>query len=344
MIDKLFPCTIVGSYVQPEWLIDRKKLAGQYPPRTRMKELWRVEPDFLQAAQDDAVELAVRDQERAGLDIVTDGEVRRESYSNHFANALEGIDLDQPGEALDRSGTPVPVPRIAGPIKWKGPVCVEDVKFLRSITDRKIKITVPGPFTASQQAQDDFYEKPRDAALAYADAINVEMKGLFKAGADVVQIDEPYMQARSDAARDYGVEAVNRALEGVEGTTCLHICFGYAKIIHGRPERGYSFLPELANTDIDQISIETGQSKLDCKVLESLPTKEILLGVLDLSTNEVETRDEIADRVRRALPHIDKERVYLAPDCGFKYLQRSAAFGKLKSMCEAAEILRNELG
>ena len=343
MIDKLFPCTIVGSYVQPEWLIDRKKLAGQYPPRTRMKELWRVEPDFLQAAQDDAVELAVRDQERAGLDIVTDGEVRRESYSNHFANALEGIDLDQPGEALDRSGTPVPVPRIAGPIKWKGPVCVEDVKFLRSITDRKIKITVPGPFTASQQAQDDFYEKPRDAALAYADAINAEMKDLFKAGADVVQMDEPYMQARSDAARDYGVEAVNRALDGVEGTTCLHICFGYAQLIHEKPE-AYSFLPELAKTDIDQISIETGQSKLDCKVLESLPTKEILLGVLDLSTNEVETRDEIADRVRRALPHIDKERVVLAPDCGFKYLERSAAFGKLKSMCEAAEILRNELG
>ncbi len=343
MAQKLFPCTIVGSYVQPEWLIDRKKLAGQYPPRTRMKELWRVEPEFLQAAQNDAVELAVRDQERAGLDIVTDGEVRRESYSNHFANALEGIDIDHPGEALDRSGTPVPVPRVAGPIKRTGPVCVEDVKFLRSITDRKIKITVPGPFTASQQAQDDFYDKPRDAALAYADAINAEMKDLFEAGADIVQMDEPYMQARSDAARDYGVEAVNRALDGVEGTTCLHICFGYAKLIHDRPE-GYSFLPELANTDIDQISIETGQSKLDCKVLESLPTKEILLGVLDLSTNEVETRDELADRVRRALPHIDKERVFLAPDCGFKYMKRSSAFGKLKSMCEAAEILRDELG
>jgi 5-methyltetrahydropteroyltriglutamate--homocysteine methyltransferase len=340
---KIFPCTIVGSYVQPDWLIDREKLAGQYPPRVRMNELWRPAPEFLHSAQNDAVELAVRDQERAGLDVVTDGEVRRESYSNHFANALEGIDLDQPGEALDRSGTPVPVPRIAGPIKRKGPVGVEDVKFLKSITDRKIKITVPGPFTASQQAQDDYYAKPAEAALAYAAAINAEMKDLFAAGADIVQIDEPYMQARPDAARDYGIEALNRALDGVNGTTCLHICFGYAQLIHERPE-GYSFLPELANTKIDQISIETGQSKLDCKVLESLPTKVILLGVLDLSTQEIETAETIAERVRRALPHIDKERVYLAPDCGFKYMQRSAAFGKLKSMCEAAEILRQELG
>ena len=342
MTEKLFLCTIVGSYVQPEWLINRKKLASQYPPRVRMKELWRVEPKLLQAAQNDAVELAVRDQERAGLDIVTDGEIRRESYSNHFANALEGIDLDQPGEALDRSGTPVPVPRISGPIKRMHPVCVEDVKFLRTITKRKIKATVPGPFTASQQAQNEFYENPREAALAYSDAVNAEIKDLFNAGADFVQIDEPYMQARPDAARDYGIEAVNRALDGVTGRTCLHICFGYAKLIHDRPA-GYSFLPELANTDIDQISIETGQSKLDCKVLESLPDKEILLGVLDLSTNTVESPDQIADRVRRALPHIDKERVYLAPDCGCKYLERGAAFGKLKSMCGAAEILRDEL-
>lgn len=341
-MDKLFPCTIVGSYVQPEWLIDRKKLSGQYPPRVRMKELWRVDQQFLHEAQNDAVELAVRDQERAGLDIVTDGEIRRESYSNHFANALEGIDLDHPGEAADRSGTPVPVPRIIGPIRRMRPVCVEDVKFLRSITDRKIKITVPGPFTASQQAQDDYYDHPRDAALAYADAVNAEMKDLFEAGADVVQLDEPYMQARSDAAREYGVEALNRALDGVQGTTCLHICFGYAKIIHDRPE-AYSFLPELANTDIDQISIETAESNLDCKILETLPTKEILLGVLDLSSNDVETSGVIADRVRRALPYIDKERVYLAPDCGFKYLTRSASFGKLKAMCEAADILRNEL-
>jgi 5-methyltetrahydropteroyltriglutamate--homocysteine methyltransferase len=341
---KLFPCTIVGSYVQPEWLIDRKKLAGQFPPRTRMKELWRIDPEFLQAAQDDAVEMAVRDQERAGMDVVTDGEVRRESYSNHVANALEGVDLDQPGTALDRHGSTVPVPRIAGPINWKGPICVEDVKFLRSITDRQIKITVPGPFTASQQAQDDYYDKPRDAAMAYADAINAEMKALFEAGADVVSIDEPYMQARSDAARDYGVEAVNQALKGIKGKTCLHICFGYAEIIKDRPEGGYSFLPELENTDIDQISIETAQSNLDCKILESLPSKEILLGVLNLGTHEVETPNEIADRVRRALPHIDKERVILAPDCGFKYSPRSSAFGKLKAMSEAAEILRQELG
>ena len=341
MTHQLFPCTIVGSYVQPHWLIDHEKLVGQYPPRVRMKELWRVDADFLRAAQDDAVELAVRDQERAGLHIVTDGEIRRESYSNQFANALEGIDLDNHGEAMDRSGTPVPVPRIAGSIKRTQPICVDDLKFLRSITDRKIKMTVPGPFTVSQQAQNDFYDTPREAALDYADAINAEIKDLFAAGADVVQLDEPYMQARPDAARDYGVEAVNRALEGVEGKTCLHICFGYAQLIHDRPA-GYSFLPELENTKIDQVSIETGQSHLDCQILESLPTKEILLGVLDLSTNDIETPDLIVDRIRRALPYIDKERVYLAPDCGFKYLTRAAAFGKLKSMCEAAEILRGE--
>jgi 5-methyltetrahydropteroyltriglutamate--homocysteine methyltransferase len=307
-----------------------------------MKDLWRIDPEFLELAQDDAVELAVRDQERAGLDIVTDGEIRRESYSNHFANALDGIDLDQPGETLDRSGTPVPVPRIAGPISRPAPVCVRDVEFLRSITDRAIKMTVPGPFTASQQAQNDYYETPRETALAYADAVNAEIKDLHAAGADIVQLDEPYMQARPDAAREYGVEAVNRALEGVEGTTALHICFGYAHLIPGRPE-GYSFLPELEQTSVDQISIETGQSEVACKVLESLPSKTIMLGILDLSTNEVEAPEILVERVHRALPYIDKERVILAPDCGFKYMTRDGAFGKLQAMAKAAEILRDEL-
>lgn len=338
----LFPCTIVGSYPQPDWLIDRDKLKKQFPPRTRAKELWRISPEFLAAAQDDATRLAILDQERAGLDIVTDGEIRRESYSNHFATALAGVDLDNPGKALDRSGEPVFVPRITGPIRRKRPVGVENLKFLRANTDRLVKFTVPGPFTMTQQAQNDFYASEREAALDYAAAVNEEIADLFAAGADVVQLDEPYMQARPEKAREYGVEALNRALDGVSGTTCVHICFGYAALIHDRPE-GYSFLPELANTCCDQVSIETGQSKLDCEVLESLPAKHVLLGVLDLSSDEVESVATIKDRVRRALAHTDAERILLAPDCGMKYLARDAAFGKLSNMVEAARQLRDEV-
>ncbi|MEQ9812186.1 MAG: uroporphyrinogen decarboxylase family protein [Azospirillaceae bacterium] len=339
----LFPTSLVGSYAQPDWLIDRKNLAGRFPPRVRARELWRVDPEWLDEARNDATLLAIRDQERAGLDIVTDGEMRRESYSNRFANALEGVDLDNPGTALDRSGHPNPVPRVVGPVRRMRPVEVDAVKFLKANTDCLVKVTIPGPFTMSQQAQDDHYGDPAAMAMDYAVAVNEEIKDLFAAGADIVQLDEPYMQARAEKARDYGVDAVNRALEGVEGTTALHLCFGYAAIIHERPS-GYSFLPELASTGIDQVSIETAQSNLDCSVLESLPDKTIILGVLDLSTPEVETPETVAGRIRRALPHVDAARVVVAPDCGLKYLPRDVAFGKMKAMVEGARIVREELG
>ena len=341
-VNTLLPTSLVGSYAQPEWLIDRKKLAGRFPPRTRALELWRVAPEFLEEAQDDATLLAIRDQERAGLDIITDGETRRESYSNRFATALEGVDIDNPGTALDRSGHPNPVPRVVGRIRRKHAVEVRDVEFLRANTDRRVKMTVPGPFTMSQQAQNDFYDSAEEMAMDYAAAVNEEIKDLFAAGADIVQIDEPYMQARPEPARQYGVKALNRALEGVTGETAVHICFGYAAIIHERPE-GYSFLPELAGTTAEDISIETAQSNLDCSVLESLPDKRIILGVLDLSTHEVETPETVAGRIRRALPHVDASRIVVAPDCGLKYLPRDVAFGKMKAMAEGAAIVRGEV-
>lgn len=338
----LLPTSLVGSYAQPDWLIDRAKLAGRFPPRVRAKELWRVAPEFLDQAQDDATMLAIRDQERAGLDIITDGEMRRESYSNRFATALEGVDIDNPGTALDRSGHPNPVPRITGKIRRKHPVEVRDVQFLRANTDRAIKITVPGPFTMSQQAQNDFYKDEQELVLDYAAAVNEEIKDLFAAGADIVQIDEPYMQARPAKARQFGVAGLNAALDGVKGTTAIHICFGYAAIIHERPE-GYSFLPELANTAINQVSIETAQSKLDCKVLETLPGKTIILGVLDLSDMTVEAPETVAARIRRALPHVPAERIVLAPDCGLKYLPRPVAYAKMQAMVDGAKIVRAEL-
>jgi 5-methyltetrahydropteroyltriglutamate--homocysteine methyltransferase len=338
----LLPTTLVGSYPQPDWLIDRPKLAARFPPRTRMRELWRVAPEWLDQAMDDATVLAIRDQERAGIDIVTDGEMRRESYSNRFATALEGVDLDNHGTALDRSGEPVSVPRVVGRIKRKGPVQVRDVEFLRANTGRMIKMTVPGPFTMSQQAQNDFYESEREMALDYAAAVNAEIRDLFAAGADIVQIDEPYMQARPAKAREYGVEAVDRALDGVAGETAVHICFGYAALIHERPS-GYSFLPEFAATKVDQISIETAQSCLDCSVLESLSGKKVMLGVLDLSTHDVETPEIVAGRIRRALPFVSADRLVIAPDCGLKYLPRDVAFGKLRAMVAGARIVRDEL-
>src|SRR5213596_3503257 len=277
----LLPTSLVGSYPQPDWLIDRQKLAKQMPPRVRAQELWRVAPEFLEQAQDDATLLAIRDQERAGLDIVTDGETRRESYSNRFATSLEGVDIENPGTALDRSGHPNPVPRIVGKIRRKHPVEVDDLKFLKRHTNRQVKITVPGPFTMSQQAQNDFYKSAEEAAMDYAAAVNEEIRDLFAAGADIVQIDEPYMQARPEKAREYGLKALNRALEGVTGTTAVHICFGYAAIIHRRPT-GYSFLPELAGCSCRQVSIETAQSHLDTRVLRELGDKQVLLGCLDL--------------------------------------------------------------
>jgi 5-methyltetrahydropteroyltriglutamate--homocysteine methyltransferase len=338
----LLPTSLVGSYAQPEWLIDRKKLAGRFPPRVRAKELWRVVPEHLEEAQDDATMLAIRDQERAGLDIITDGEMRRESYSNRFATALENVDIDNPGTALDRSGHPNPVPRVVGKVRRKHPVELRDVQFLRANTYRAIKITVPGPFTMSQQAQNDFYKDEAEMALDYADAVNAEIRDLFAAGANIVQIDEPYMQARPEKARRYGLAALKRALEGVTGTTAVHICFGYAAIIHERPE-GYSFLPELENSPINQVSIETAQSKLDCTVLDKLPSKDIILGVLDLSDMSIETPETVAARIRRALPHVPAERLVVAPDCGLKYLPRAVAYGKMTAMVEGARIVREEL-
>lgn len=336
----LFPTSLVGSYPQPDWLIDKKKLKGRFPPRTRAAELWRVPAEHLEEALQDAIRLAVDDQITAGLDIITDGEACRESYSNHFATALDGIDIDNPGEALDRSGEPVPVPRITGPIKRRHPISVEEVKRLKTLTDRPIKFTVPGPFTMAQQAQNDYYPSLRDAALAYAEAVREEVEDLFSAGADIIQLDEPYMQARPEAAEEYGIDALNKALRDVSGTTCVHICFGYAALIHARPE-GYSFLPQLHQACCQQISIETAQSGLDCSVLSSLPDQTILLGVIDLSSSEVESVDTIVNRVERALPYIDKERLVLAPDCGMKYLPREASLKKLSNMVEAAKLLRS---
>ncbi|WP_309084680.1 uroporphyrinogen decarboxylase family protein [Chelativorans sp.] len=339
----LFPTTLVGSYPQPEWLIDRKKLAGRFPPRVRARELWRIQPEYLAEAQDDATVMAIKAQEEAGLDIITDGEIRRESYSNRFATALEGVDLDNPGTALDRSGHPNPVPRIVGKIRRKHPVEVEDVKFLRRHTDRKIKITVPGPFTMAQQAQNDFYSSEEEAAMDYAEAVNAEIKDLFAAGADIVQIDEPYMQARPQKAEQYGLKALNRALEGVTGTTAVHICFGYAAIIHERPS-GYSFLTQLSGCSCHQVSLETAQSKLDCSILTGLPGKAIMLGVIDLSDMNVETPEVVAERIRRALPYVDAKNIIVAPDCGMKYLPREVAFGKMRAMVEGARIMRREFG
>jgi len=339
----LFPTTLVGSYPQPEWLIDRKRLAGRFPPRVRARELWKVpEPDLLEA-QNDATLVAIKAQEDAGLDIITDGEIRRESYSNRFATALDGIDLDNPGTALDRSGHPNPVPRVVGAIRRRQPVGVSDLEFLLRNTKRRVKVTVPGPFTMSQQAQIDFYGGSRQqAAMDYAAAVNGEIRDLFAAGADIVQIDEPYMQARPAEARTYGLQALNRALEGITGQTAVHICFGYAAIIHERPS-GYSFLGELADCSCRQVSVETAQSKLDCAVLTTLKGKKIMVGVIDLSTNEVETPEQVAARIERALPYVDPADVIAAPDCGMKYLPREVAFAKLQAMVAGAQLARARL-
>jgi 5-methyltetrahydropteroyltriglutamate--homocysteine methyltransferase len=341
MAERLLPTTVVGSYPQPDWLVDRALLKTGVP-RVRMHELWRVKEPYLKEAQDDATVLAIRDMERAGIDIVTDGEMRRESYSNRFATALEGVDIDNPGTALDRSGHPNPVPRIAGKIRRKYPVQVRDTEFLRRNTTRMIKMTVPGPFTMSQQAQNDFYKHAADAAMDYAKAVNAEIKDLFAAGADVVQIDEPYMQARPQAAREFGIAALNAALDGVKGSTCVHICFGYAAIIHARPE-GYSFLPEFQQCRVHQVSIETAQSNLDTAILEKLPDKTIVLGVIDLDNMAVETPEVVVARISRALPHCPAERLIVAPDCGMKYLPREVAYGKMVSMVKGAALVREAL-
>lgn len=338
----LLPTSLVGSWPQPDWLVNRENLRGRFPPRVRAKEIWRIDGPWLEEAQDDATRLAIQDQERAGLDIITDGEIRRESYSNRFATALEGVNIDDPGSALDRSGHPNPVPRIDGKIRRKYPVLVRDLEFLKNNTDRLVKITVPGPFTMSQQAQNDFYESGRAVAMDYAAAVNAEIKDLFAAGADFVQIDEPYMQARPEPAREYGLDALNAALDGVTGTTAVHICFGYAAVIHDRPE-GYSFLSELHDCSCGGVSIETAQSGLDCKILETLPEKTIILGVIDLEDMTVETPETVAARIRRALPYKDAKQIIVAPDCGMKYLPRDVSQGKLEAMVKGAAIVRAEL-
>ena len=309
----------------------------------RARELWRIPEPFLAGAQDDATIMAIKAQEEAGLDIITDGEIRRESYSNRFATALEGVDIDNPGSALDRSGHPNPVPRIVGRIRRKHPVEVEDLKFLRRHTRRMVKITVPGPFTMSRQAQNDYYKTDEAAAMDYAAAVNEELRDLFAAGADIVQIDEPYMQARPDQAREFGLKALNRALDGIRGATAVHICFGYAAIIHQRPS-GYSFLPELAGCGCQQVSIETAQSGLDCSVLAKLAGKQIMVGSINLNNMDIETPGEVVARVKRALTFVKSENVIIAPDCGMKYLPRDVAFGKMRAMVEAAKILRKEYG
>ena len=335
--------TVVGSYPQPDWLVDRTALGSRLPPRTRAADLWRVAPELLEQAQDDATILAIRDMERAGIDVITDGEVRRESYSNRFAPALEGIDVERPGTALGRTGQPNLVPRVAGPIRRSRPILVRDVTFLRANTDRTIKATVPGPFTMSQQAQDDYYGDEEALAMAFAEAVNEEVHDLFAAGANVVQLDEPYLQARAEKARVYAIKAINRALEGVEGTTALHTCFGYAHIVHSRPT-GYPFLAELDRAAVDQVSIESAQQKVDLSVLRELPTKQLAVGVIDLSDESpVEDVETVVQRIHQALEHVAPERLAVAPDCGMKYLPRWKAFQKLKVLVEAAHRVRREL-
>jgi 5-methyltetrahydropteroyltriglutamate--homocysteine methyltransferase len=339
---KLFPTTVVGSYPQPDWLIDRPLLTANTPPRVRMRKLWRVAPEFLDQAQDDATILAIRDQERAGIDIVSDGEMRRESYFNRFATALDGIDLDNPGTVISRTGKPALVPRVVGRVRRLRPVNVQEVQFLRAHTDRQIKMTVPGPFTMTQLAQNDYYASEADLAMDYAAAVNAEIRDLFAAGADVVQIDEPYMQAHPEPARAYGIAALQRALEAVAGTTVLHICFGYGVMVKGKPAR-YAFLSELAATTVHQVSVETAQASLDCSVLVDLRGKTVVLGVLDLSTSDVESPGVVAERIRRALPYVPVERLIVAPDCGMKYLTRDVAFAKLSAMVEGAGLMRAEM-
>ncbi len=339
----LLETTVVGSYPQPDWLVDRENLGGRLPPRVRAREIWRVPEPFLEQAQDDATLVAIRAMERAGIDVISDGEIRRESYSNRLANALEGLDPENPGTALDRTGHPNPVPRVVGPIRRGRPIEVRDLEFLRANTDRKVKITLPGPFTVTQQAQNDYYPDVEAWAMDVAAAINEEIKDLFAAGADVVQIDEPYLQARPEQARAYALKAINRALQGVQGTTALHSCFGYAHIVHNRMQ-AYPFLAELNDSALDQISIEAAQPRLDLSVLRAVSDKIIILGVLDLGDPTIEPPEIVANRIRAALEYVPPERLVLAPDCGMKYLPRNVADGKLSAMVSAARTVRKELG
>jgi 5-methyltetrahydropteroyltriglutamate--homocysteine methyltransferase len=342
MADTLFPTTVVGSYPQPDWLVNREMLS-KVVPRVRMTQLWRVDEPYLEQAQDDATIVAIRDMERAGIDIITDGEMRRESYSNRFATALEGVDIDNPGEVMARSG-PTKVPRVVGKIRRTRPVELRDMQFLRKNTDRKAKITLPGPFTMSQQAKDEFYKDDEAMTMDLAVAVNEELRDLEKAGADVIQLDEPWLRNNPEKARRYAVKAINRALDGIAVPTAIHLCFGYAAVVPGdtKPQK-YAFLPELADTVAQQISIESAQPNIDFGVLKDLSGKKILLGVLDLSDNTIETPEKIAERIERGLKYVAAENLIPAPDCGMKYLSRAVAFGKLQALSRGAALARSRL-
>jgi 5-methyltetrahydropteroyltriglutamate--homocysteine methyltransferase len=343
MAQKLLPTTVVGSYPQPDWLIDRQALS-KVVPRTRMKELWRIPEPLLAQAQDDATIVAIRDMERAGIDIITDGEMRRESYSNYFATSLQGIDLDKTGEVRARTGQLTPVPRVVGKLKRAGPVEVRDMEFLRRNTDLPVKMTLPGPFTMGQQAKNEFYRDPEEMAFDLAVAVNEELRDLQKAGADVLQLDEPWLRNDPEAAKRYAVTVINRALDGITVPTVIHLCFGYAALVPGESKpAGYAFLPQLADSKADQISIESAQPKIDFGVLKELSNKTIMLGVIDLSDPAVEAPEKVAERIRRGLQYVAPEKLVLAPDCGMKYLPRATAFGKLKALAAGAEIVRREM-
>src|SRR5471032_662042 len=343
MTKTLLQTTVVGSYPQPDWLVDRAMLS-KIVPRTRYKELWRVEEPFLEQAQDDATLLAIRDMERAGIDIVTDGEIRRESYSNRFATALEGVDDENPFILTNRLGNKTPVPRVVGRIKRTAPVELRDMQFLRANTGKLAKITLPGPFTMGQQVKNEFYKDNEEMCMDYAAAVNAEAHDLVKAGADVIQLDEPWLRNNPEEASRYAVKAINRALQGITVPTVVHLCFGYAAVVPGSTKpSGYSFLAELADTSAEQISIEAAQPRLDLGVLKDLSSKEIMLGVLDLGNPEIETTEIVAHRIRRGLKYVAADRLIPAPDCGMKYMPRHIAFGKLKAMCDAAAIVRKEI-
>ena len=338
----LLPTTVVGSYPQPDWLVDRKLLQTKGVPRVKAPEVWRVAPEFLAEAHDAAVLAAVFDQVEAGIDIVSDGEIRRESYFNHFANALGGIDHDEPGKAINRSGTYSAVPRVVGPVTRQRPIEVDAARFLRGATSRQIKVTVPGPFTLSQLAQDEHYRDQRLLALDLADAVNQELRDLVSAGVDVIQVDEPYLQANADAARHFAIEVIDRAVAGISATTVLHTCYGYAVYVKNK-QGGYPFLAELADCAVDQIAIEAAQPQLDLGALADLGAKTIVLGVIDLGTEEVESLAVVADRVRAALQHVPAERLVLAPDCGMKFLSRAVAKAKLQALAAGVAVVRAEL-
>jgi 5-methyltetrahydropteroyltriglutamate--homocysteine methyltransferase len=342
MAEQLLPTTVVGSYPQPDWLVDKNVLKSQTVPRVRLREMWRVAEPCLEQAQDDATLIAIRDMERAGIDIITDGEMRRESYSNRFATALDGIDIDNPATVKNRAGVDTMMPRIVGKVRRRGPVEVRDMEFLRRNTDRKAKITLPGPFTMTQQAKNEHYQDQEELAMDFAAAVNAEARDLQKAGADVIQLDEPWLRNDPEAAKRFAVKAINRALDGITVPTVVHLCFGYAFLVSNKPT-SYFFLSELADSKAQQISIESAQPKIDLGVLKDLSEKTIMLGVINLGDQIVERPEQVAERIRAGLKYVSADRLFPAPDCGMKYMAREVAFGKLKALAEGAAMVRREL-